>query len=105
MNYFIYTYIIFLESSKTDQFRDGAWVAVARSNQDTCPVKALEQYIAAAKIDLGEDLPLFRALSSSRSTSKVRRQGLRGLSNTPTNSLSIGIVLCPHNNRLTIQYN
>ena len=74
---FFPTYVsIFLESSKTDQFRDGAWVAVARSNQDTCPVKALEQYIAAAKIDLGEDLPLFRALSSSRSTSKVRRQGL-----------------------------
>ena len=74
---FFPTYLsIFLESSKTDQFRDGAWVAIARSNQDTCPVKALEQYIAAAKIDLGEDLPLFRALSSSRSTSKVRRQGL-----------------------------
>lgn len=74
---FFPTYVsIFLESSKTDQFRDGAWVAIARSNQDTCPVKALEQYIAAAKIDLGEDLPLFRALSSSRSTSKVRRQGL-----------------------------
>ena len=47
-----------------------------RSNQDTCPVKALEQYIAAAKIDLGEDLLLFKALSSSRSTSKVRCQGL-----------------------------
>ena len=49
---------------------------MARSNQDTCPVKALEQYIAAAKIDLGEDLLLFKALSSSRSTSKVRCQGL-----------------------------
>ena len=74
---FFPTYVsIFLESSKTDQFRDGAWVAIAQSNQDTCPVKALEQYIAAAKIDLGEDLQLFRALSSSRSTSKVRCQGL-----------------------------
>ena len=52
---FFPTYVsIFLESSKTDQFRDGAWVAIARSNQDTCPVKALEQYIAAAKIDLGQ---------------------------------------------------
>ena len=61
---FFPTYVsIFLESSKTDQFRDGAWVAIARSNQDTCPVKALEQSIAAAEIDLGEDLPLFRALS------------------------------------------
>ena len=49
---------------------------MTQSNQDTCPVKALEQYITAAKVDLGEDLPLLRALSSSRSTSKVRRQGL-----------------------------
>ena len=74
---FFPTYVsIFLESSKTDQFRDGAWVAIGRSNQDTCPVKALEQYFAAAEIDLGEDLPLFRALSSSRTTPKVRRQGL-----------------------------
>ena len=56
--FFFSTYVsIFLESSKTDQFRDGAWVAIARPNQDTCPVKALEQYIAAAKIDLGEGLP------------------------------------------------
>ena len=51
--------------------------AVARdSNQETCPVKVLEQYIAAAKIDFDEDLLLFRALSSSRSTSKVQCQGL-----------------------------
>ena len=40
---------IFLESSKTDQFRQGAWIVIARSGQPTCPVKALEQYIAAAK--------------------------------------------------------
>ena len=40
---FFPTYVsIFLESSNTDQFRNGAWVAIARSNQDTCPVKALE---------------------------------------------------------------
>ena len=63
---FFPTYVlIFLESSKTDQFRVRAWVAIARSNQDTCPVKALEQYIAAAKIDLGEVcrcLELYRLL-------------------------------------------
>ncbi|KAL9950751.1 hypothetical protein ACROYT_G043306 [Oculina patagonica] len=64
------------KSSKTDQSRDGAWIAIARSDRETCPVKALEQYIAAAKIDLCEDLPLFRALSSPRSTSTVRCQGL-----------------------------
>jgi len=74
---FFPTYVsIFLESSKTDQYRDGAWTTIARSDLETCPVKALEQYIAAAEIDLSEDLPLFRALLSPRCTSKVRRQGL-----------------------------
>ena len=34
-------------------------VDIALSNQDTWPVKALEQYIAAAKNDLSEDLSLF----------------------------------------------
>ena len=74
---FFPTYMsIFLESSKTDQLRDGAWIAIARSDRETCPVKGLERYIAAADIDLSEDLPLFRALSSPRSLTKVRRHGL-----------------------------
>ena len=30
---------IFLESSKTDQFCDGAWIVIARSDLPTCPVK------------------------------------------------------------------
>ena len=29
---------IFLEWSKTDQFRDGAWIVIARSDLPTCPV-------------------------------------------------------------------
>ena len=67
---------IFLESSKTDQFRDGAWIIIARSDLPTCPVKALEEYISAAEIDLSEDLPLFRALATPRSKVKVRSQGI-----------------------------
>ena len=67
---------IFLESSKTDQFRDGAWIVIARSDLPTCPVKALEEYISAAQIDLSEDLPLFRALATLRSKEMVRSQGI-----------------------------
>ncbi len=59
---------IFLESAKTDQ---GAWIVIARSGLPTCPVKALEQYIIAAKIDLSKELPLFRSQLSSKD-SKVR---------------------------------
>ena len=67
---------IFLESSKTDQFRDGAWIVIARSDLPTCPVKALEAYVSAAQIDLSEDLPLFRALATPRSKEMVRSQGI-----------------------------
>ena len=62
---------IFLESSKTDQFRQGAWIVIARSGLPTCPWKALEQYIAAAKIDLSDHSPLFRSLLRSKD-SRVR---------------------------------
>ena len=67
---------IFLESSKTDQFRDGAWIVIARSDLPTCPVKALEEYRSAAQIDLSEDLSLFRALATPRSKEMVRSQGI-----------------------------
>ena len=67
---------LFLEQSKTDQLREGAWVTIARSDLKTCPVKALEAYIAAAEINLAENLPLFRALSPPKSSSKVRIQGI-----------------------------
>ena len=39
-------------------------------------MRALEKYIAAAGINLEEDLPLFRALAPPKSSSKVRRQGI-----------------------------
>ena len=42
---------IFLESSKIDQLREGAWVIIARSILVTCPVKALERYIGASEMD------------------------------------------------------
>ena len=45
---------IFLESSRTDQFRDREWIVIARSGLLTCPVKALEEFISTAQIDLSE---------------------------------------------------
>ena len=67
---------IFLESSKCDQFRDGAWIVIARKDLPTCLVKALEDYISAAQINLSEDLTLFRALATPRSKEKVLSQGI-----------------------------
>ena len=41
---------IFVESSKIDQFRDGAWVVIARSNTDLYPVAMLSRYMHMAAI-------------------------------------------------------
>ena len=67
---------IFLEYSKCNQFRDGAWIVIARTDLPTCPVKALEDYISEAQINLSEDLPSFRALATPPSKEKVRSQGI-----------------------------
>ena len=50
---------LFLESPKTDQLREGAWISIARSGKVTCPVAAIERYLAAAGIKLDEDFLLF----------------------------------------------
>lgn len=67
---------IFLESSKTDQLREGAWINISRSEKATCPVTALERYLAAADIKLVDDSPLFRALAPPNSSAKVRQHGI-----------------------------
>ena len=37
---------IFLESTKTDEFRQGAWIVIARTSTPTCLVKSFERHIA-----------------------------------------------------------
>ena len=39
---------IFIESSKTDQLRDCAWVVIARTDSPLCPVAMLERYMRMA---------------------------------------------------------
>ena len=53
----------FIESSKTDQYRDGAWLVVASSGKVTCPVALMSRYLDRAK--LSDDSPLFCQLSKT----------------------------------------
>ena len=41
---------IFVESSKTDQLRNGAWVVIARTNSKLCPVGMMEHYFILGKV-------------------------------------------------------
>ena len=37
---------LFIESSKTDKYRDGAWVVLALSGKVTCSVNMMNRYLA-----------------------------------------------------------
>ena len=45
---------ISIESSKTDQFRDGAWIVIAKTGTKLCPVINLISYMDSSKMDTAE---------------------------------------------------
>lgn len=61
---------IFVESSKTDKYRDGSWIIIAQTGTCLCPVANIKRYIEWAKL-CSEDF-LFCNLSKTKSGYKVR---------------------------------
>ena len=61
---------IFIEKSKTDQFREGAWVFIAKADSDICPTKILRKYITEANLVNPNDY-LFRAMTYFKSKNKL----------------------------------
>ena len=66
---------IFIESNKTDQYKDGAWVVIARTSAKTCPVSMAECYLKPANIGGSLDLNLFRDIIHTKNGVKLRAQG------------------------------
>lgn len=64
---------LFIQSSKTDQYRDGAWI-VASSRKATCPVAMMNCYLDRAGLSC--DSPLFCRLSKTKCGYKPRSKGL-----------------------------
>ena len=48
---------LFIESSKTDQHRDGAWIVVPSFRKATCPVAMMNRYLDRAGLSF--DSPFF----------------------------------------------
>ena len=65
---------LFIQSSKTYQYRDGAWIAVASSRKATCPVAIMNRYLDRAGLSC--DSPLFCQLSKTICGYKPRSKGL-----------------------------
>ena len=65
--------MIFIESSKTDQYQDGAWLPISVSSFITCPLKSSNLFADMAGIDFESDLPLFRSLNSVKAKKRMRK--------------------------------
>ena len=68
---------LFIEKSKTDQFREGRWIFIAKLDSVACPVRILRKYLTSAKLDTSDDGFLFRQLTYCKSTKsyKIRNTG------------------------------
>ena len=71
--------VINVVSSKTDQFREGASLVIARTGTPTCPVSMMQKYFKMAGLCHTAD-KLFRGIVSTRKGECLRRGG--GLSYT-----------------------
>ena len=60
-----------LEKSKTDQYREGNIVSIARGDTVLCPWLRLEKYLEMGNIDMNIDQFLFRPLFNSKSGVKL----------------------------------
>ena len=66
---------VHITSSKTDQYRQGDVVVVARTGTPTCPVAMLERYMKAAGISTSSKLKLFRGILSTKKSERLRASG------------------------------
>ena len=64
-----------LPKSKTDQYREGATVVVARSGIQTCPVAMLERYFERAMLSRGSKDLVFRGIVHTKSGDRLRKSG------------------------------
>ena len=52
---------IFIEVSKTDKYREGSWVYIAKTGNFTCPYRYLIKYLEAARIPSFSQNFIFRS--------------------------------------------
>ena len=57
---------IFIEKSKTNIYRNGNWIYIARRNSELCPVVTLSTYLNMAKINENSKEFKFRLIASHR---------------------------------------
>ena len=66
---------ITVTSSKTDQYRQGSVILIAKSKHATCPVSMLQKYFELGKLDPASESRLFRGITRSKNGESLRANG------------------------------
>ena len=64
---------LFIQSSKTDRYRDGAWIVLPSSGKVTCPVAMMKRHLERTKLSYNS--PFFCQLSKTKCGYKPRSKG------------------------------
>ena len=64
---------IFTEKSKTDIYRKGHWLHLAKLNSNLCPLDLTKRYFVLAGIDKQCDKYIFRGIENTKNGQKLRK--------------------------------
>ena len=67
--------VVKIESSKTDQYREGASLVIARTGQVTCPVAMMERYCRMGEVNHLSQAKKFRGIVHTKSGERLRKNG------------------------------
>ena len=62
---------LFISHSKTDQYRQGNEILIAKGSTVACPVSMYKRYISLSKIDVKSDFFIFRPINRSHGVAKL----------------------------------
>ena len=65
--------LIFIEKSKTDIYRKGNWLHLAKRNSKLCPLDLTKRYLILAGIDKQSDKYIFRGTENTKKGQKLRK--------------------------------
>ena len=66
--------VLSIRSSKTNQFREGASLVVARTGTRTCPVE-MKRYFRMGRLSMGSHDRVFRAVVHTKEGERLRKSG------------------------------
>ena len=67
--------VVQIQSSKIDQYRDGASIVIARTGQVTCPVGMMEHYFRMGEVDHSSQAKLFRGIVQNKGRECLCKNG------------------------------